>query len=86
MIEKQPKRPRDPNQLAKRIIDLATGDVQEPAPHDPGADDHAGRGGLKGGKSRAEKLTPEERSAIARSRGALEKELVRRCSDSASIF
>jgi hypothetical protein len=61
-----PKRPRDPNQLAKAIIDIATGDVQEPAPRDPGSDDHARRGGLKGGISRAEKLTPEERSAIAK--------------------
>jgi hypothetical protein len=60
------KRPRDPNQLAKRIIDLATGELQEPAPRDPGTDDHARRGGLKGGKSRAEKLTAEERSAIAK--------------------
>jgi hypothetical protein len=61
-----PKRPRDPNQLAKRIIDIATGGVQEPATPEPGATDHARRGGLKGGKTRAEKLTAEERSAIAK--------------------
>jgi hypothetical protein len=61
-----PKRPRDPNQLAKSIIDIATGELQEPAPRDPGTDDHSRRGGLKGGKSRAEKLSPEERSEIAK--------------------
>jgi hypothetical protein len=66
MADKLPKRPRDPNQLAKHIVGLATGELQEPAPRDPGADDHARRGGLKGGKTRAEKLTAEERSAIAK--------------------
>ncbi|MGC2299110.1 MAG: hypothetical protein WA476_09935 [Acidobacteriaceae bacterium] len=25
-----PKRPRDPNQLAKLIVDIATGEVQDP--------------------------------------------------------
>lgn len=59
-----PKRPRDPNQLAKMIVDLTTGDATEP---EPNAKQRAGQlGGLKGGKARAAKLSPEERSAIAK--------------------
>jgi len=64
MLEQMPKRPRDTNQLAKFIVDLTTGDETEPE-LSPRA--KAGRiGGLKGGKARAESLTPEERSTIAK--------------------
>jgi len=69
---KKPKRPRDANQLARRIVDIATGDTDDTAPSppiDPKKDAAAvalGRkGGLKGGKARAEKLSPEERKRIA---------------------
>lgn len=62
------KRPRDPNQLAKAIIDIATGPEsasRESVPESPAAT--LGRkGGLKGGKSRAASLTPEKRAEIAR--------------------
>lgn len=60
----QPKRPRDPVQLAKLIGDIATGQAaeQEEAPRAEGSR----RGGLKGGKARAGSLTPAQRSAIAR--------------------
>lgn len=59
-----PKRPRDTNQLAKYIVDLSTGEASEP---EPNVKQRAGHlGGLKGGNARAAKLTPEERSAIAR--------------------
>ena len=59
-----PKRPRDTNQLAKMIVDLTTGEETEPE-MSPKA--RAGQlGGLKGGKARADKLSPEERSAIAK--------------------
>lgn len=64
-----PKRPRDPNQLAKLITDIATGEVEEQkvdAGKDPAAVALGRRGGLKGGAARAKKLTPEERSAIAK--------------------
>jgi hypothetical protein len=65
----KPKRPRDTNQLAKFIVDLATGEA-EPPKTDEGKDAAAvslgRRGGLKGGKARAEKLTPEQRAEIAR--------------------
>ena len=63
------KRPRDANQLAKSIVDIATGEAED-KPEDEGKDPAAvalGRkGGLKGGKARAEKLSPERRSEIAR--------------------
>lgn len=63
------KRPRDPNQLAKKILDLVTGEEKEIPRPDAGKNQNAvelGRlGGLKGGKARAEKLTPEERKKIA---------------------
>ncbi len=66
------KRPRDVNQLAKAVVDEATGDA--PEEEAPSADDGKnpaavalGRlGGKKGGKARAQKLTAEERSEIAR--------------------
>ena len=69
------KRPRDVNQLAKTIVDEATGDAPDEQAAETPADDDGknpaavalGRlGGLKGGKARAEKLTAKERSDIAR--------------------
>jgi hypothetical protein len=40
MTEKHPKRPRDPNQLAKSIIDIATGEKpdRDPTPEEQGKD------------------------------------------------
>jgi hypothetical protein len=67
-----PKRPRDLNQWAKRMVDIATGEVddREPTPEERGKNPAAvalgKRGGLKGGAARAKKLSPEERSAAAR--------------------
>ena len=66
------KRPRDPNVLGKLIVDIATGQVEdrEPTPEEQGKDPAAvalGRkGGLKGGKARAAKLSPSQRSQAAR--------------------
>ncbi len=60
---KPPKRPRDPAQLAKLMVDIATGEVDEgqlvsfmekPAPQ------------KLGGIARSEKLTPKQRSSIAK--------------------
>lgn len=59
----KPKRPRDANQLAKFITDVATGEVHDEQPQKAEAQR---QGGLKGGKARAEKLSPEERADIAR--------------------
>lgn len=67
-----PKRPRDPSQLAKFIVDVATGEVEdrertpEEQGKDPAAADLGRRGGQKGGKARSESLTPERRAEIAR--------------------
>jgi hypothetical protein len=73
MAARSPKRPRDPNQLAKLVVDIATGSVED-APVDSGKNPHAvasGRkGGLNGGKARAAKLTPEKRSEIAKKAAA----------------
>lgn len=62
------KRPKDTNQLAKLIVDLATGEAEEPK--DPAAVALGRKGGLKGGKARAAKLTPEQRKEIARKAAA----------------
>jgi len=66
---RKPKRPRDPNQLAKSIVDLAIGATTE-APAINVFNVHAvelGRlGGLKGGKARAKKLSKAEGVKIAR--------------------
>jgi hypothetical protein len=66
---KNPKRPRDPNQLAKSIVDIAIGEkVEETVIENKNV--HAvelGRlGGLKGGVARALVLTASQRSKIAR--------------------
>ena len=53
----------DLNQLAARIVERAT-DPDEPS--DPPAQTNGRSGGLKGGKARAAKLSPEQRSEIAR--------------------
>ena len=57
-----PDRPRDMNQLAKRIVDISTGQVEEDDADPTFEEERA----AKGGEARAAKLTPEERSAIAR--------------------
>jgi hypothetical protein len=70
------KRPRDPNQLGKLIIDIATGQVEDrpPTPEEQGKDPAAvalGRkGGLKGGKARAKALTKAQRVKSAKKAAA----------------
>jgi hypothetical protein len=65
-MTRHPKRPRDPNQLGKLIVDLSVGEASEgePAPDSP-AVEFARHGGLKGGKARAATLTAERRREIA---------------------
>lgn len=69
MPDRSRKRPTDVNELAKQLVDEATGDA-EPLDPDAGKDPAAvalGRkGGLKGGKARAANMTPEERSEAAK--------------------
>jgi hypothetical protein len=52
LTDKHSKRPSDSNQLAKRMIDIATGETEIPAKN-PAAVELGRRGGLKGGKARA---------------------------------
>ena len=71
MTGKAPKRPKDANQLAKAIVDIATGHADESVPttqeraKDPAAVSLGRRGGLKGGRARADKLDPKTRREIA---------------------
>jgi len=59
------KRPRDPNQLAKMIVDIATGEAGDSVSESKRRP--KGRaGGLKGGKVRAKRLTRKKRTEIAR--------------------
>ena len=61
------KRPTDINQRAKLIVDIAIGEVEEEKDGRNAAAVALGRlGGLKGGKARAQKLTAEQRSEIAK--------------------
>jgi len=59
-----PKRPRDPAQLAKLMIDIASGEVSEDQP--TAKETRARKAGTKGGPARARALSPEQRSEIAR--------------------
>ncbi len=62
------KRPRDPNQLAKLIVDIAVGEAEDniseekkhPQPK------RGQSGGLKGGKARAKNLSRKDRAEVAR--------------------
>ena len=58
----KPKRPRDANQLAKFIVDTATG---EDVKHEPDTSGQR-KGGVKGGEGRAASLTPKQREEMAR--------------------
>ena len=68
-MTKKSKTPLDLNQLAASIVEQATTDPKpdqsvEPQKN-PAAVELGRLGGLKGGKARAEKLTPKERQMIA---------------------
>jgi hypothetical protein len=65
-MDKKPKRPRDVSQLAKMIVDIASGEVVPEATIKDAAAVSLGRkGGLKGGVARWVNLTPEQRSEAA---------------------
>jgi len=72
MTAKRLKRPRDPVQLGKLIGDILTGQVEDRAPNRPedsnkdqAAVELGRKGGLKGGRARADSLTPAQRKKIA---------------------
>ncbi len=73
-MTRHPKRPRDANKLARRIVDIATAKIADhiatqgaelegknPAAVAPGR-----LGGLKGGKARASKMSAKQRAETAR--------------------
>ena len=69
-MAKKAKRPADLNRLAASIVEAATSEPDaETPPEGNGKNPHAvalGRlGGMKGGKARAKKLSPEQRREIA---------------------
>jgi len=67
MAKSSKSRPRDPNQLAKLVVDIATGTAEDTISEKKRNPSTRGRpGGLKGGKVRAKKLTPARRANIAR--------------------
>jgi hypothetical protein len=69
MPDRSRKRSRDPNELGKQLVDEATGDAERYDPDagkDPAAVALGRKGGLKGGRARADRLTPEQRSEAAR--------------------
>ncbi len=70
MSNRSSKRPRDVNSLAKFIVDSAVGEPAKgdllPDGRDPAAVALGRKGGLKGGKARAIKLTPGQRAKIAK--------------------
>jgi hypothetical protein len=70
MPSRSSKRPRDANQLAKHIVDIATGEIEDEASEEPRQKNPAavalGRlGGEKGGNARAKAISAERRSEIA---------------------
>jgi hypothetical protein len=69
MPDQSRKRPTDVNARAKMIVDIATGQIEDPDPtagKDPAAVSLGRRGGLKGGPARAAKMTTAQRRESAR--------------------
>lgn len=67
------RKPRDLNEMAATIVERATSDEPAPDPDEgknPAAVALGRLGGQKGGKARAAKLTPKQRSDVARKAAA----------------
>jgi hypothetical protein len=64
----KPKRPRDPNQLGKLIVDLSVGEADDSKnmPNESEKDPAAIALGKKGGEARAKSLSAKKKTAIAR--------------------
>lgn len=60
------KRPADVIGNAVHVMRIATGEVEEDAPVNDGKDPAAKALGAKGGKARAERMSPERRAEIAK--------------------
>lgn len=68
MATKRLPRPRDPIQLGKLIVDIATGRVEDRV--EDGRDSAAAALGSKGGEARAASMSPQRRAEIARKAAA----------------
>jgi hypothetical protein len=70
MPDRSRKRPRDSNQLAKLVLDIATGEADDDIPPEndknPAAVALGRKGGLKGGRARADGMTAKQRSDAAK--------------------
>ena len=68
------KLPKDPNQLAAEIVRLTTEEPEEPTTERSPISEYLAtigrKGGLKGGKARAAKLSAKKRTAIAKKAAA----------------
>lgn len=65
-MQKKPKRPRDPNQLGKLIVDLSVGEETEAPIEEPTKDPAAVALGRRGGEARAKNLSSRKRKEIAK--------------------
>lgn len=65
---KRTPRPRDPIQLGKLMVDIATGQVPDAV--DDGKDDAAAKMGRKGAAARTAGMSPERRAEIAKKAAA----------------
>ena len=72
MATKRLKRPRDPIQLGKLIVDIATGQVEDRTDDQKNvvAAESGRKGGIKGGATRARKLSRARRQEIAKNAAA----------------
>lgn len=61
---------QDINEIASSIINEATEEAEDTPQKNPAAVSLGRLGGLKGGKARAAKLTPEQRKEIAKKAAA----------------
>lgn len=68
MTIRKPNRPRDLSQRAKMIVDIASDnvDAEELDKKDPSAVERGRKGGKTGGKTRASRMSAEQRSHAAR--------------------
>jgi len=73
------KRPRDPAQLAKQVFDIAIGDVEDTVSESKRRPSAKRKGGLKGGKARAESLRWATATLQHRSHAGLTKRELGKC-------
>ena len=72
MPTRSSKKPRDTNEVAFSVVQRATGQAppEEPSTKNQAAVELGRLGGKKGGVERAKRLTPEQRSEIAKKAAA----------------